>query len=711
MNEEKKIDIKKDILWRVYLVHFGLCLFGIAIIFQVFRIQYVQGAYWASKSDSLTTEMRSIEAKRGNIYSEDGSLLAISIPTYDVRMDVNAQSLTNDIWNKNIDSLAYCLSKLFKDKTKLQYLNILNHSRRMGERFTLLQKSVGYEYIKELRVFPLFRMGRYKGGLITPQKMMREKPCSQLAERTIGYPGGDGRTPVGIEGAFDTCLSGVSGKRLEQKIAGGIWKPVYDENAIEPKDGKDLITTIDINIQDVSERALKSNLEKNKADYGCVIVMEVATGEIKAIANLKRNSLGEYEESLNYSISESTEPGSTFKLVSMIAAMDEGLVDLNDQVNTTGGTNKYYGAVMTDSHEGGYGIITAQHAFEVSSNVGISKLIYNAYSKNPEAYIDKIYKMKVNQPLGLQISGEVSPDIKNTHDSRWSGISLPWMSIGYELRLTPLQILNFYNSIANNGKMMKPYLVKEIKEKGKTVKVFNPVVLADSICSIATIRKAKQMLEGVVEHGTAKNLKDSLYKIAGKTGTAQRSMGKGGYKLNDKANYQASFVGYFPAENPKYSCMAVVYSPSTEVYYGASVAGPIFKEISDRIYVARMEMHKEQAVAPIAYNDRIPNILTGNQSDIKTICQTIGVNTIIHNNSSNWVQGSKQFNAVNLTEKHITNGLIPNVLGMGLKDAVYILENAGLNVKIRGKGIVNKQSLEAGQSVIKGKEIIIDLNS
>lgn len=710
MTEEKKIDIKKDILWRVYLVHLGLCLFGIAIIFQIFRIQYVQGAYWAAKSDSLTTELRNIEPKRGNIYSDDGDLMAISIPTYEVRMDVNAQALTNDIWNKNIDSLAICLSNLFKDKNKLQYLNDLNHARKRGERYYLVQKSVSYDYIKELSKFPMYRMGRYKGGLITPQRMVREKPCNQLAERTIGYPGGEERIAVGIEGAFDTSLAGVCGKRLEQRVSNGVWKPVYDENALEPKDGNDIITTIDINIQDVAEKALKTNLEKNKAEYGCVIVMDVTTGEIKAIANLKRNKNDEYEESLNYAISESTEPGSTFKLISMIAAMDDRLVDLNDIVNTGNGKQNFSGSWMNDAHDGGYGTLTAQHAFEVSSNVGISKLISSAYSKNPQAFIDKIYKMKVNQPLGLQISGEITPDIKDTKDPRWSGISLPWMSIGYELRLTPLQILTFYNAVANNGKMMKPFLVKEVRGRGKVIRKYEPIVITDSICSSATIKKAKQMLEGVVERGTARNLRDSSYRIAGKTGTAQRSMGKGGYKLNDKANYQASFVGYFPADNPKYSCIAVVYSPSTEVYYGASVAGPIFKEISDKVYSTRLEMHKDEAPSTVVLNDRIPSIQAGNQKDIVTVCNSIGLTTIIHNNTTDWVQVSKQNNLLNLTEKHISNGLVPNVLGMELKDAVYILENLGLTVKIKGKGSVVKQSIDAGQPISKGKEIIIELS-
>src|ERR1017187_5781217 len=686
MSDEKTLDIKKDILWRVYLVHFGLCLFGIAIIIQIFRIQYIQGSYWHAKAETATTEMRNIEAKRGNIYSEDGSLMAISVPVYDIRMDVNATALTNDVWNKNIDSLSLCLANLFNDKTKLQYLNDLNKARRNGERYYAIKKGVKYDKIKELKDFPLFRMGRFKGGLIIPQTMERDKPCSQLAERTIGYPPANDRVAVGIEGSFDSLLKGVSGKRLEQKISGNLWKPVYDENAIEPRDGDDITTTIDISIQDVAEKALKSNLEKNAAEYGCVIVMEVATGEVKAIANLKRNSKNEYEESLNYAISESTEPGSTFKLISLMAGIDDGLINLDDKVNTERGYTIYFKDTMFDAHKETFRTITAQNAFELSSNVGVSKLITTAYGKNKQAFIDKIYKMKVNQLLGLQITGEATPDIKSTTDKRWSGISLPWMSIGYELRLTPLQILNFYNAVANNGKMMKPYFVKEVKDRGKVVRSYSPIVISDSICSASTIKKARSMLEGVVERGTAKNLRDSSYKIAGKTGTAQRSMGKSGYKLNSKANYQASFCGYFPADHPKYSCIAVVYSPSTSVYYGASVAGPIFKEIADKIYSSKLEMHKEQISASVAQTDRIPLVTSGYQKDIEVVCQNISLNTIVHNNSFNLVQGSKQINSVNLTEKHLANGLIPNVVGMVMRDAVYLLESAGLIVKVRGKG-------------------------
>ena len=709
MSEEKTLDIRKDILWRVYLVHLGLCLFGMTIIVQVFRIQYIQGSFWHTKAETTTTEMRNIEAKRGNIYSEDGSLMAISVHVYDVRMDVIAAALTNDVWNRNIDSLSLCLANLFNDKTKLQYLNELTHARKNGERYYAVKKGVKYDKIKILKDFPLFRLGRFKGGLIIPQTMEREKPCSQLAERTIGYPPSSERIAVGIEGSFDSLLKGISGKRLEQKISGNLWKPVYDENAIEPRDGNDVTTTIDISIQDVAEKALKSNLEKNAADYGCVIVMEVATGEIKAIANLKRNSKNEYEESLNYAISESSEPGSTFKLISLMAGIDDGLINLDDKVSTERGYTVFFRDTMFDSHKEGFGKITAQNAFEVSSNVGVSKLISSAYGKNKQAFIDKIYKMKVNQPLGLQITGEITPDIKSTTDKRWSGISLPWMSIGYELRLTPLQILTFYNAVANSGKMMKPYFVKEIKDRGKIVKSFSPIIISDSICSSSTIKKAKLMLEGVVERGTAKNLQASSYKIAGKTGTAQRSMGKSGYKLNSKANYQASFAGYFPADNPKYSCIAVVYSPSTSVYYGASVAGPIFKEIADKIYSSKLDMHKEQVPSPISFAERIPNVSTGYQKDIEIVCQTIGVIALIHNKGFNWVQGNKQYNTVNLTEKHFTSGLIPNVIGMGLKDAICILENAGLIVKVKGKGLVVKQSLEAGQIISKGKEIIIDL--
>ena len=701
------MDARKDILWRVYLIFLFVCLFGLAIIGQVIRLQFVQGNYWKSKADSLTTAYRNIEAARGNVYAADGSLLATSVPIYEVRMDVNAEALTNEVFNKNIDSLVLALADLFKDKTEREYKRELINARRNGERYYLLQRNVSYNELKSMRTFPMFRMGRYKGGLIVAEKSRREKPFQELAKRTIGYDI-DSIKPVGLEGAYSEYLKGIGGKRLMQKLSGDVWMPINDDNEIDPQDGKDIITTIDINIQDVAEHALQTQLEEHHADHGCAVLMEVATGEIKAIANLSKDSSGNYKEYYNYAIGESTEPGSTFKLASMIAAMEDGYVDLGDTVNLENGTHKYYDQTMTDSHAPEKKKVTAQRAFEVSSNVGISKLIYQSYWKNPQAFIDRICKMKLNDSLGLQIPGETSPLVKNTKDKSWSGVTLPFMSIGYEVRLTPLQILTFYNAVANNGKMVKPMFVKEIRQRGKLIKNFPTTVINEAICSQKTIDKAKKLLEGVVENGTASNLKNANYKIAGKTGTAQIANKNYGYKYNAKISYQASFVGYFPADNPKYSCIAVVYSPSNDVYYGGAVAAPIFKEIADKVYASSLELHKEYGTPLADKSVKIPFAYAGYQKDIQKVFKAVDMNSSSQNQNAEWVAAVEKDNNINLIERKNSSG-VPNVVGMGLRDAIYLLENYGLHVKIKGKGIVTKQSIDAGIKVEKGSQIIIEL--
>ncbi|MFH1321500.1 MAG: penicillin-binding protein [Bacteroidota bacterium] len=711
---------KKDILWRVYLLYFMICLFGLGIIYKVFQIQVIEGNELRAKADTLTTDYRDIEAVRGNIYADDGSLLATSIPIYEIRMDMNIDALTDEIFYKKVDSLAFCLAKLFKrksgergDKTVTQYRRELINARREGERYHLIKRGVTYNELTQLREFPLFRLGRFKGGFIDIQKNKREKPFKLLAERTIGYEKENVR-PVGLEGAYSKYLKGVGGKRLMQKISGGIWKPINNDNEIEPKDGCDIITTIDIKIQDVAENALKKQLIINSADHGCVILMEVETGEIKAIANLKKSELGVYYEGYNYAVGESTEPGSTFKLASLMAAIEDGLVDLDDTVDTEDGTKKYYDKVMRDSHKGGYGIITTLEAFEKSSNVGISKIISRSYSKDPQKFIDRLYKMNLNEKLDIDIEGEGIPRIKNPKGKDWSGITLPWMSVGYEVTQTPLQILTFYNAVANGGKMVKPLFVKEIRRKGKFIRSFGIVTINESICSELTIKKAKIMLESVIMTGTAKNLSNATYKIAGKTGTVQIANEKYGYRYKGKFSYQASFVGYFPADNPKYSCIVVVNAPSNEVYYGNLVAGPIFKEIADKVYATCLKIHPDLSEQTDIMIASAPYSKYGFQKDLQKVFHELEVPVISQNINTKWVVTSSRDSCVNFSvrriEEELRNRIIPNVVGMAVQDAVYLLENAGLKVKIIGGGIIVRQSIEPGTRIYKRSEIILQLS-
>ncbi len=699
-------DTKRDILKRIYFVYGFICLFGFAIVAKIWHIQFVEGDNWRAKADSLTTRLNKIEPARGNIYTSDGSLLATSVPIYDLRVDLLSESITREIFNDQVDSLSICMAKLFKDRSAAEYKQILREARKEGSRYFLLKRGVSYKELQAVKKFPIFRMGRYKGGLIPEQKNKRVKPFNLLASRTVGY-NIDGVEPVGIEGAFDKHLRGVSGMRLMQRISGNVWKPLNDENEIEPRDGNDVITTIDLNIQDVAHQSLAYQLKQHNADKGCAILMEVETGEIRAIANLTRGIDGNYYEEFNFGVGESTEPGSTFKLASVMALIEDGYVDLDDSVDTQGGAVRFANRIMKDSHDGGYGKISVQHTFEVSSNVGISKLVYKYYAKNPQAYIDRIKGFGLGKKLDLQSSGEGQPRIKNTDDKTWSKVSLPWISIGYECSLTPLQILTFYNAVANNGRMVKPLFVKEIRNKGHLVETFKPVILHDSIASPSTIAKVKVMLEGVVQQGTATNLKHAQYKIAGKTGTAQIANAREGYK-GGKVKYQASFVGYFPADNPKYSCIVVVYAPNGGMYYAAQVAGPIFKEIADKVFASSIELHKELKYEEnLAQN--LPSAKTGQYGQTEKVVRTLKIPAQLPESQDRWIAAKSTSDNVVFTGVKFRHDQVPNVVGMGLRDAIFLLESKGLQVRIIGRGTILKQSINAGSRIQRGQEIVIQL--
>ena len=684
---------RQGILKRTYGLYIFLGLFGLVILGRVFQISFINGSYWRSKAENLTISYRTIEAVRGNIYALDGSLLATSVPIYEVRFDPNAEAITDDLFNTQVDTLAACLHNLFKDKSTLEYKRELVTARDKGERYHLIKRNVKYTQLKEMRDFPIFNRGRYKGGFIFVQQNKRQKPFNVLASRTIGYER-DG-SKVGLEGAYSDALRGVSGKRLMKKIAGGVWMPVSDENEVEPEDGSDLVSTIDVNIQDVAESALHKQLRRHNAEHGCVVLMEVATGEIRAIANLQRGEDGRYYESYNFAVGASTEPGSTFKLASYMVAMEHGFIDLDYKVETGNGSFEFYDKTMYDSKEGGYGTITVKEAFALSSNIGIARIIDKFYKADPQKFIDELYAMRLNEPLGLEIPGEGRPVIKSANDASWSGISLPWISHGYEVAMTPMQILTFYNAVANNGKMVKPMLVKSVREHGRAVEVFEPVVLNERIASEETIEKAKEMLEEVVRSGTAMNLKDASYSIAGKTGTAQIADGRTGY---DKGSHQASFCGYFPSEDPKYTCIVVVNSPRKNVYYGNLVAGPIFKEIADKVYSTSIDFHEELQPQLADNSINIPVSKSGHAGDLKQVFAEVSVkHTPV--SETDWVVTQTGKDSVAMKPVTMREGLIPNVKGMAPEDAIYLLENLGLNVRVTGKGLVKNQSVAPGTRV------------
>ncbi|MBI9036862.1 MAG: transpeptidase family protein [Bacteroidales bacterium] len=700
-------DIKRDILWRIYLTYFSVMIFALIVIGKLVLIQIYEGDQLMLKAQKQEMRYFSIDAARGNIFADDGSLLATSIPIFEIRMDVASPLISKAVFNEKIDSLAFCLSRLFKDKSKSEYKRYLQKNRKKN-RYLLLKRAATYSELKKLKQFPILRQGKYSGGLIVHQKTRRKLPYSILAKRTIGFENKTKEFFVGIEGAYSDILQGAKGKQLRRRISNGDWKPIHNESEIEPKRGKDIVTSINVNFQDVAENALMRHLEQHKAYQGCAVLMEVETGFVKAIANLQYDSTDKiYKEIYNYAIHESVEPGSTFKLASMLVALDDEKVNLSDTIDTGDGWKVYYNRTMRDAHKIKDGKITCREAFQLSSNVGISKIIYDAYKDHPEKFIEKLYDISLNKSLGIEIAGESNPVIKHPDNKQyWYGTSLPWMSIGYELTLTPLQILTFYNSIANRGKMMKPLFVKEIQQGGKTLEVFEPVLINKSICSSSTIDTLQSLLEGVVEVGTAKRIKNSVYKIAGKTGTAQIANRNQGY---DKENYNSTFVGYFPAESPQYSCIVVISKPTAGYYYGSSVAAPVFKEISDKVYANSLNIHYINDEEEIKLS--APLVKTGNQEDLQVFYHDLGFVFDSANSTNEWVASSFYNDKIKLESKNIKTETIPNVMGMSAKDAIFLLESIGLNPKIEGRGIVKHQSIKAGTPVTKGREIILNLKT
>ena len=707
------MNIKTDILLRVYLAFGLIVLFALAILYQLFNVQVIEGDKWRAMADSLSTRFVNVEAARGNIYSVDGSLLATSVPEYELRMDMLAGGVQKDeVFYEKVDSLGSKLSAFFGDKSAKQYSRMLRNARRDNERYVLLRRNVSHQDLKVIRKFPIFSMGRNQGGLIVVQQNKRILPFRALAARTIGYKNANVQ-PVGLEGAYSDYIDGESGKRLMQRIAGGVWMPVNQDIEIAPKDGADIISTIDINMQDVAQRALEKQLIKSKAEFGCVVLMEVATGEIRAVANLSKVTEGNYREKFNYAIAQSAEPGSTFKLASYLALLEDGKVDTGTLVDAEGGTYKVYNnrnklvKTVKDSHLG-LQVISVKKAFEESSNAAIAKLVYTHYLNDADQFTNHLHNnLHLNTRADLQIPGEGRPMIKTPQSKFWyKGLSLAQMAYGYEMQMTPLQMLTFYNAVANDGKMVAPMFVREIRRFGNTVENFEARVIDEKIASAETIGKLQGMLEGVVEEGTGKTvIKNPLYKIAGKTGTAQIADGKLGYK--SKRSYQASFVGYFPADNPKYSMIVIISNPVGE-YYAASTAGPVFREVADMVYANDVQMYNPVKEIKLAQNGEMPQAKAGQKKAAKSVYNAFGIHTVFAS-AGEYINSVDSSSGVKTREISTNEGFVPDVLGMGLKDALYLIGNSGLKSSVKGRGRVTKQSLAGGMRVGKGSSIFLEL--
>lgn len=703
--------VRDEIVWRSGVVYFAIALLAAALLVRIVILQYVQRGKWSDMSEKFVYKTAEVQASRGDILTSDGRLLASSVPYYTIYMDTRSSGMSASTWSSGISGLSNGLSQSLGIRSGSAWKTVISDARRKGDRYFLIGRKVDYETLKKLKELPIFREGQYKGGMVAMAENRRILPNSDMASRTIGYLNlGSEGNEVGIEGAFDNDLAGKNGIAVKQRLTGGDWITIDGANSVDSRDGNDVVTTLDIDLQDVATTALLNQLKKNSADHGCAILMEVATGDVKAIANLELGTDGGYHETYNYAVGESTEPGSTFKLPSLMAALEDGVIDTSDIVDTGNGTVKYYTKTIRDHdiENGGYGKITVKQVFEKSSNVGISKLIYDHYKDHPKDFVNRLYAMKLNQKLDLQIKGEGTPVIRYPGDKLWSGISLPMMSHGYEVQLTPLQILTFYNAVANDGRMMKPRFVTGILRNGSVIKTYTPEVIINSIASHSTIGKAKKMMEGVVERGTATNLRNANYKIAGKTGTAQIARDNKGYRQGNRMSYQASFCGYFPAENPLYSCIVVVNAPSTGVYYGNVVAGTVFKEISDKVFATNFfrdfKPLDKDAVKPSA-----PEAGNGYRADINEVLKNFDVR-YKRTADDDWVATRESGDTIRLAGVKLQNGLVPDVRGMSLRDAVFLLENSGIRVKFSGKGRVRSQSPEHGSRYFNGTVVSLEMN-
>ncbi len=653
-------------LKRFYVVAAVLFFVAAAVVFRLSKIQFVDGDHYRAIAAQKTTKNIPIKANRGNIYASDGSLLATSVSRYDIRFDAVTVSGAN--FEKLMPELARAMGDYF-GKSSSYYQNILQTARSNERRYQILARDLNYTDYLAVKKMPLLNLGPYKGGLIVVQKPTRERPLGKIAERLVGHntTADTMKYTVGLEAAFDSFLRGQDGHRLKQKIAKGQWKPVSDENELEPRDGFDVVTTIDINIQDIAHHSLLSQLEYYEAEHGTVVVMEVGTGAVRALANLGRTAQGTYYEKLNYAVGESHEPGSTFKTIAFAAALEDRAIDTAQIVDTRLGSKAFYGRMITDTK--GHGKISAARALEVSSNIGLASLIDEAYSQEPQRWLDYFKQWRLDTVLGLPISGEGRPEIPRPGDRKWSKNALPSMAYGYNLRMTPLQILTFYNALANDGTMVKPRFVDRIIGDNKVIHEYHPEVIHPKIMSDKTLAQVRDVLEHIVTRGTGRALYSEYFSIAGKTGTARTEYWMEDWE--DNRRYISSFAGYFPADQPKYSCIVVIHKPSTKKgYYGADVTGPVFKRIAQKIYTD----------SPLRDTIQLPiqplTELMNQQAELEQVV----------------AQAHKG---------------VPDVRGWALMDAIAVLENLGLSVEVRGRGTIVKQSPQPGAAMGQTQKVTL----
>ncbi len=709
-----KVNSRKVILVRAYIVFALLAVFAVSIFITAIKLQLGTDDKFREELSAKNTRVVEIEALRGNIYADGGSLLATSVPKYDVIFDLRADGLTSQVFIAKIDSFSMMMSRMFPERNPSQWKEHFIKHREKRTRYLKIGKDLGFEQVKAIKTWPIARLGKFKGGIWYEEKGKRMYFMGELAKRTIGYI--KDKTAVGLEGAFDTLLRGKNGTQMQQRMSGQTWRPIQVGNNRGAVNGKDIVTTLDVRIQDIAQYALQKGLEAESADHGCVIVMESKTGAIKAMANLKRGEDGQYYEAQNYAVSEFTEPGSTFKLLSAIALLEDGKVSTTDSIDNSCGKWKWYDMELEDAVKPKKRYYTLSECLQYSSNVGTSKFVMQHYKKDPEKFTQHALDLGLHIKPKFDIPSSSNPSIATPDQSGWSGTSLPSLSIGYSSKISPMQTLMLYNTIANQGKMMQPYMVKEIRHEGQTQSKIEPIVLNERAVSAKTAATLTQMLVQVVDNGTANGIKTDNYKIAGKTGTAWISSGKGGYNGENQKQYQASFAGFFPANNPQYTIVVVVNNPKSGRYSGSQIAAPIFKNISDRIYSTHI---KVQPTLHTASLPQVPGILKGDVNKTKWVLNDIGISSqlLLDSQSKNshpvlhgqYIDPIKEAHSVKLKPMKIEQSNLPDLRGMGLRDALKLLSDLGIKASYSGYGRISDQAPAPNTKLNTVNEVVLIL--
>ena len=727
--QEKKAGNENDgrvLFIRYQIITALLGIVAIAIFTSAIRIGVVEKKEWLKLSDGLKRPSRLINPARGTILSNDDRIMATNFPQYYLYMDfkssaIRLDSLTDSKRMNSVDSLSYYLSRKLKNRTQAGYkAHILNGVKSKKTDYPLyVEQGISLKDLKEIKTYPFFRLGTYRNGLYEKERMFRRKPFGNLASRTVGdiYTEIDEKTGLtrgknGLELQYDSLLCGQAGLGSEQRV-GGRWATVVE---VDPVDGMDIRSTIDINIQDLVEKSLTDKLKELNADNGIAVVMEVKTGEIKAITNMERIRSGQYGETMNHAVADVIEPGSTFKVAAMMVALDDGVVNPKTPVDVGKGVFVYGKRTMNDhnSNRGGYGLINTEKAIWYSSNIAMAKIVLKGYENNPKKFVDGLKRIGMETDLKLEIPGAGKPKLRWPGDRLWSRYSLPWMSFGYEVQIPPIQTLAFFNAIANDGKMVRPMFVKDILKNGKPVKHFDTEVVIPQICSPQTLKIIQDMLYNVVNYtdptpanrnGTGRPARSDVITVAGKTGTAQIASG-GAYGTG---GHRVTFCGYFPYENPQYTCIVVITRPRNGIVSGGAMCGTVVKDIAEKIYSNCTVLDMKTATGD-PQKTISPSMKNGDYTALKNVAKGLQIKTDdVKNIKSGYVASVSDNNGVRLRELPVVDNLVPNVVGMGAKDAVFALENCGLYVSISGYGSVISQSVTNGSKVVPGQTVTLTL--